>query len=152
MIDKYNQVRQSELGLEKRWLTQNPYFRLHTTIIGFNVVDFYKLAEHHDGINHCIPNQDFKMTMTSFAGVLANQLMNNVDCLLSFYSPQSQELQSLSETPVNITVSITVSNATQESISSTSTLTAEQLALSLRVLEDSNGLKHQSNSIRNRRR
>jgi hypothetical protein len=39
MIDKHNQVRQSELGLEKCWLTQNPYFCLHTTILGFNVVD-----------------------------------------------------------------------------------------------------------------
>jgi len=30
IIDKHNQARQAELALEKCWLTQNPYFRLHT--------------------------------------------------------------------------------------------------------------------------
>jgi Transposase IS4 len=138
MIDKHNQVRQSELALEKRWLTQNPYFRLHTTILGFTVVDCYKLAEHHDIINHRLPHNEFKMTMTSFAGVLANQLINNVDRLLSFFSPMSQELRSLTETPANITVS----NESQESISTTSTITEEQIALSIRVLTDSNGQEH----------
>ncbi len=33
-IDKHNQSRQSELALEKRWLTHDPYFRLLTTLIG----------------------------------------------------------------------------------------------------------------------
>jgi hypothetical protein len=59
MIDK-NQVHQSELALEKCWLTHNPYFRLHTTILGFTVVDCYKLAEHHDIINHRLPHNKFK--------------------------------------------------------------------------------------------
>jgi hypothetical protein len=95
MIDRHNQVRQSELGLEKRWLIQNPYFCLHTTILRFNVVDCYKLAEHHNIINHRLPTKEYKMTMTLFAGVLANQLINNVDRLLSIYSPTSQELRSL---------------------------------------------------------
>jgi hypothetical protein len=78
------------------------------------------------------------VTMNSFAGVLANQLINTVDRLLSFFSPLLQELRSLTEASANITVS----NESQESISSTSTLTTEQLALSLRVLTDSNGLEH----------
>jgi hypothetical protein len=33
-IDKHNQLRQGDLALEKRWLTQDPYFRLHTFITG----------------------------------------------------------------------------------------------------------------------
>jgi hypothetical protein len=138
MIDRHNQVRQFELALEKRWLTQNPFFRLHCTIIGINVVDCYKLSEHHDIINHRIPNKDYKMTMTQFASVLANQLINNVDRLLSFYSPLSQEVSSLIDAPSNITVS----NASQESTSSTSTLTADKLPISLRKMEDANGTEH----------
>jgi hypothetical protein len=37
-IDKHNQLRQGDLALEKRWLTQDPYFHLHTTIIGMFIV------------------------------------------------------------------------------------------------------------------
>ena len=38
-IDKHNQLRQADLALEKHWVTQNPYFWLHTTMIGMKVVD-----------------------------------------------------------------------------------------------------------------
>jgi hypothetical protein len=37
-IDKHNQSRQFDIALEKTWLTQDPYFRLATTLIGMNVV------------------------------------------------------------------------------------------------------------------
>ena len=46
MIDKHNQAHQAELALEKRWLTQNPYFRLHTTIIGMFIVICFPLSFH----------------------------------------------------------------------------------------------------------
>jgi hypothetical protein len=78
------------------------------------------------------------MTMTQFSSVLANQLINNVDCLLSFYSPISQELRSIVDAPSNITVS----NTTQENSSSTSTLAAEHLQLSIPHLTDANGTDH----------
>ncbi len=42
MIDKHNQARQVQLALEKRWLTQNPFFCLHTILLGIKVVDCYK--------------------------------------------------------------------------------------------------------------
>jgi hypothetical protein len=142
MINKHKQVCQFELALEKRWLTQNPYFCLHTTIIGFNVVDCYKLLEHHEIINHCIPNKDYKMTMTQFASILANQLINNADLLLSVYSPLLQEVSSLLDAPSKISVS----NAPQELISSTSTSTStlatDQLQISLRKTANSNRTEH----------
>ena len=138
IIDKHNQARQAELALEKRWLTQNPYFRLHTTIIGLNVVDCYKLADHHKMINHRIPDNDYKMTMTCFAGILANQLITNVDSLLSFYSPLPQELRSLTNGTTPAVISI--SNQTPETAS---TITSgEMLFLSLRVLTDANQVEH----------
>jgi hypothetical protein len=138
MIDRHNHVRQSELALEKRWLTQNPYFRLHTSIVGFNVVD--KLAEHHNIINHRLCSQEYKMTMTKFAGVLANQLIKNVDRLLSIYSPISQEVRRLMNEPETI---IATKDSSCSSTTTTSTITTtEQLQISLRQLEDTNGIIH----------
>ena len=43
----HNHVHQSELVLEKCWVTQDPYFRLHTTIIKMNVADCWKLVDYH---------------------------------------------------------------------------------------------------------
>jgi hypothetical protein len=140
MIDKHNQLRQFELALEKRWLTQNPFFRLHTTILGFNVVDCYKLAEHHGIINYRLPNKEYKMTMTQFAGVLANQLINNVDRILSMFNTTSQEIRSLTQTQAPS--DITVTNDSQGTVSTNSTLTNEQIPLSLRKLTDANGTDH----------
>ena len=51
VIDTHNQLRQFLLALEKKWLTQNAYFRLATTYLGINVVDTYHLANHHKIIN-----------------------------------------------------------------------------------------------------
>ena len=50
LIDMHNQVRQSELALEKKWVTQCGYFRLATTLIGISVVDCWKLARYQDKI------------------------------------------------------------------------------------------------------
>ena len=38
-IDRHNHIRQSSLRLEKYWLTQCPWFRIATTIIGISVID-----------------------------------------------------------------------------------------------------------------
>ena len=43
-VDLHNQARQFDLALEKKWVTQNAYFRLYTTMIGMTVVDAWK---HH---------------------------------------------------------------------------------------------------------
>jgi hypothetical protein len=138
MIDKHNQARQAKLALEKHWLTQNPYFCLHTTIIGMNVVDCYKLADHHKIINHQISDKEYKMTITTFAGILANQLITNVDSLLSCYNPLSQELRSLIDGTTPAVIS--VSNQTPEAASSITS--AKKVFLSLRVLTDANQEEH----------
>jgi hypothetical protein len=39
VIDTHNQLRQDSLKLEKKWITQNPWFRLATTLIGITVTD-----------------------------------------------------------------------------------------------------------------
>ena len=50
-IDSNNQLRQFELALEKKWVTQDPYFRLTTTKIGMDVTDAWMLINHH-GLFH----------------------------------------------------------------------------------------------------
>ena len=46
-VDAHNQLRQHALHLEKKWVTTQPYFRLHTTLVGINVVDTYRLSQFH---------------------------------------------------------------------------------------------------------
>jgi hypothetical protein len=47
-VDVHNQLHQYALKLEKKWVTSNPYFQLHMTITGINVVDCFQLATFHD--------------------------------------------------------------------------------------------------------
>jgi len=63
VIDSHNQCRQSNLALEKKWLTKDAYFRLTTTHIGINVVDTYKLADFHGIINFTKKAVEKKMTI-----------------------------------------------------------------------------------------
>ena len=50
-IDSHNQVRQSNIALEKKWLTKDPFFRLMTSLIGICVTDSWKLVDYHKLIN-----------------------------------------------------------------------------------------------------
>ncbi len=76
-IDVHNNFRQNFLGLEKKWITLNPYFRMLTTIIGVDVVDCYYLALHH---NLMAPLRNSTVggappSIQQFAGVLSTQLL-----------------------------------------------------------------------------
>ena len=42
-VDLHNQARQYDLALEKKWITQNGYFRLYTTLVGWTVTDAWKI-------------------------------------------------------------------------------------------------------------
>lgn len=44
VIDVGNQLRQNELGLERAWLTKDPWFRIDTTVIGMCVTDAFNAA------------------------------------------------------------------------------------------------------------
>ena len=47
-VDNHNQSRQRhDLALEEHWQTQCCWFRLHTTMIGINVTDAWKLTRYH---------------------------------------------------------------------------------------------------------
>ena len=46
-VDVLNQLRQNELGLESKWVTQDGHFRIATGALGMTVVDVYRLSQHH---------------------------------------------------------------------------------------------------------
>jgi hypothetical protein len=89
-------------------------------------------------INHGIPDKEYKMAMTSFAGYLAYQLICNVSSLTSFYNPVPQELRSLGITAHP--EEVTLSHGTQESASLLTS--GEKVFLSLPALKDANQVLH----------
>jgi hypothetical protein len=82
-VDVHNQLRQYALKLEKKWVTTNPYFRLHTTLTGINVVDCFQLATFHEliGRNMLVYENEVEdaernvYAIRKFGGILAKQLL-----------------------------------------------------------------------------
>ncbi len=66
------------LKLEKKWITQDPLFRLGTSFVGINVTDAVLLANYHKLINYS-PNgceeKEQKISIQRFSGILAHQLI-----------------------------------------------------------------------------
>jgi hypothetical protein len=83
-MDVHNQLQQYAIRLEKKWITSNPFFCLHTTMVGINVVDCYQLATYHklthkdSAVYSRIDDDDDEhnaYTIKHFAGILAKQLL-----------------------------------------------------------------------------
>lgn len=84
-VDVHNHLRQYCLKLEKKWVTNDCWFRLTTTLMGMSTVDAYRLAKYHNFLPYgrvCdlvddSSDEDGKneMSMKRFAGILANQLL-----------------------------------------------------------------------------
>ena len=55
-VDLHNQSRQFDLALEKKWVTNNPYFQLFTTEVGSTVINVWKAFKNHNKIGGAIPN------------------------------------------------------------------------------------------------
>ena len=70
-MDHHNKQREGHLSLEKKWITQDPWFRLSTTLVGMHVVDAYQLYRYN------IKKIQI-MSVLKFTEVLALQLIN--DC------------------------------------------------------------------------
>jgi hypothetical protein len=68
---------QDSLKLKKR-VTQNPWLRLTTTVVGINVMDTFKPCNYHQVLNcskRSDDDQEKKITIQRFSGILANQLI-----------------------------------------------------------------------------
>ena len=63
-VDKHNQSWQSDLVLEKKWVTDDCWFRLATTYLRIGVTDTWKLA----GLHHLLARHK-ETTITTFSGI-----------------------------------------------------------------------------------
>ena len=74
-MDIFNQARQFDLALEKKWVTQNPYFRLYTTEVGSTLVDSWKIfkAKHKFG--------GFISTITQFGDITAKEMLDAANAI-----------------------------------------------------------------------
>ncbi len=70
-IDYHNKQRQGHLRLEKKWKTQDPWFRLSTSLIGMHTVDAYQLYRYN------VDKKTQVMTVLEFAEILGTQLLHN---------------------------------------------------------------------------
>ena len=104
-VDKHNQARQFKLGLEKKWLTDNAYFRLLTTMIGVSAIYTWKLASHHHFLSY---SQGKNYNLLSFAGILSRQL-----------SSLAKKLEAHDHTSfVNMTIATSISDMSMNSFAS----------------------------------
>ena len=83
-VDQHNHVRQHELGLEKKWVTHNCWFRLTTSKIGLDVTDTWQLMRHHRlfelGFKNQFKENDNKdVPIKALAGQLAAQLLKRAN-------------------------------------------------------------------------
>jgi hypothetical protein len=72
-IDVHNQTRQSDLALEKHWITTDGFFRLVTTLFGMTVTDASRAYQFHLPHNHRHKSID----IIAFTRLLCKDLLNN---------------------------------------------------------------------------
>ena len=72
VIDVHNHTRQGTLALEKKWQTQDCWFRLFATLVGMCAIDGLKI------FMYVKPRlEDGKKKTITFAALFANQFMDN---------------------------------------------------------------------------
>ena len=78
VIDVHNQNRQGTLALEKKWNTQDCWFRLFTTLVGMCTIDALKMLDY---IKPPRRGDEDRRKVLTFAAILAKQLLDNSwDC------------------------------------------------------------------------
>ena len=78
VIDVHNQNRQGTLALEKKWHTQDCWFRLFTTLVGMCTIDALKMLDY---IKPPRRGYEDRRKVLTFAALLAKQLLDNKwDC------------------------------------------------------------------------
>ena len=71
-VDRHNHIRQSELALEKVWITQCVFFRILTTIIGINMTDAWLTYRWHMPASHEHKN----VTIEDFTRMTVHDILN----------------------------------------------------------------------------
>jgi Transposase IS4 len=70
-IDVHNQVRQSIIGLERNWVTQDGFFRIFTTVLGMVLTDAWM------GLSKCVDKRSpySSITAREFTGCVLKELL-----------------------------------------------------------------------------
>lgn len=137
-IDTHNQLRQDNLKLEKKWLTQSPWFRLSTTLIGIVVTNSFLLCNYHKVINvGSSEQQEKKNTIQRFAGILAHQLIQMANKL-----DGESGSKFLPETGPSFTVSATQHFSDISSPTLTNSFPITSATNIIRSATDANGILH----------
>jgi hypothetical protein len=74
VIDVHNQNRQGTLALEKKWNTQDCWFRLFTTLVGMCTIDALKMLDY---LKPPRKGDEDRRKVLIFAALLAKQLLKN---------------------------------------------------------------------------
>jgi len=142
-IDVHNQLRQDCLRLEKKWITQDPFFRLGTTFIGINVTDTFLLANYHKVINHSSnagEEKEQKISIQRFAGILAQQL---IDMAKKISGPSLRFLPEDSEcSGVELRISDAKSDFSSPTFAPSLSTSVPEEKKTIRSLPDANGMWH----------
>ena len=86
-VDLHNQSRQFDLALEKKWITQNPYFRLFTTEVGTSVIDAWKVFKNNHREGGKPPS------VAEFADIMAHEMLEYAATLSQEAAPPFVRLQ-----------------------------------------------------------
>ena len=137
IVDSHNQARQHDLGLEETWVTTDCYFRLVTTLMGLSVTDAWKLADYH-GIINFGKQEDNRMSIRRFAGIVGNQLVRRA-CSIASKTGQRFASDLTQEGIVTAASSFYLSSTVLSSLSSGP---EQQIVIPMRSLTDANGDAH----------
>ena len=130
VVDAHNQARQSCLALEKRWITQDPWFRIATTLFGMTVTDCWKAYKYH------VPAIAKKtVTLVEFADRLA------YDCIYNRLSTVSGGGQSL----LSMVVDVTVDTAVEPQVSPLTVASFESIVVDHQFV-DNTEMEHPKNA------
>jgi hypothetical protein len=72
-VDNHSRARQHDLALEEIWLTQDCWFRLHSTLHGILATDCWKLVRYHLSSIHNMKT----ISVNDFCDILAKRLIDN---------------------------------------------------------------------------
>jgi hypothetical protein len=143
-IDSHNHARQFELALERRWLTRNPFFRLHTTLTGMTVTDVWRLSQYHKLISNAKDEDDLNMvTLKKFTGILAKQLIKiAMSCDAALDPSPTAESRSSSVVSLLTSDDITASSFTFTQAELINTMGTYHTPSLLPMTEQKSGKKH----------
>jgi hypothetical protein len=80
-VDSQNQLHQRCLALEKCWVTQDCWFRLHTTITGIHIINTLGLCQHNGLVQG-------SYTISEFTGEFTHQLLEKAKKLRCLEPPR----------------------------------------------------------------